>query len=82
MMESIGNINNHHIHLEVRNPKKQAVGVKLKLMACYLMKSNDPVTGKQRKGSRGTTGIGEATPRVRIWHHEAVRQPRKRGGAM
>ena len=50
----------------MRNSKKQAIGAKLKLMACYLMKSDDPVIDNQRKGSQGTTGIIEAMPRVRV----------------
>ena len=57
----------------MRNPKKQVVEEKLKSMACYLMKSDDPVTNKQRRGSWGTTEIGKATPRARVWRHEAVR---------
>ena len=66
----------------MRNPKKQAVEANLKSMACYLMKSDDPATDKQRRGSRGTTRIDKDTPRVRVWRHEAVRWPRRHSGAM
>ena len=42
----------------MRNPKKQAVDKKLKAMACYLIKSDEPATDEQRRESRYTTGIG------------------------
>ena len=57
----------------MRNPKKQAVDKKLKSIACYLMKSNDPVTNNKRRGSWGTTRIDKDKPRVRVWCCEAVR---------
>jgi len=66
----------------VRNPNKQAVDEKLKMMACYLMKSDEPVTDEQRRESRGTTGIDKDTPRVRVWWRETVWWPRRHGGAM
>ena len=50
-MELSRDINNHYIYLEVRNPKKQAVVEKLKSIACYLVKSDDLATDKQRRGS-------------------------------
>ena len=66
----------------MRNPKKQVVEERLKSMACYLKKPNDTATDKQRRGSRGTTRIDKDTPRVRVWHHEAVWRLRGRGSAM
>ena len=66
----------------MRNPKKQAVDEKLKSMACYLMKSDDPATDKQRRESRGTTRIGKVTPRARVWRCEAMQWPRRCGSAM
>ena len=64
----------------MRNPKKQAVDTKLKAMACYLIKSEDPMTNQQRKGPWGTIGIGNV--RLGLGFCEAVRRPRRRGGAV
>ena len=46
-------MNNFNIHLEIRNPKKQAIDTKLEARACYLM---NRCTEEQRNESRGTTG--------------------------
>ena len=46
-------MNNYNIHLEIQNPKKQAIGTKLEAMACYLMNRR---TEEQRNESWGTTG--------------------------
>ena len=45
-------MNNFNIHLEIRNPKKQAIDMKLEAMACYPMNRR---TEEQRNESRGTT---------------------------
>ena len=46
-------MNNDNIHLEIRNPKKQAVDTKLESRACYLTKQR---TKEKRNESRGTIG--------------------------
>ena len=66
----------------MRNPRKQVVGAKLKSMTCYLMKSDDPATEKQRKESLGNTRIDKDTPRVRVWRREAMRCLRVHDSAM
>ena len=52
----------------MRNPKKQVVDEKLKSMACYLMKSDDSATNKQRRGSWGTTRDWQLCLGLGFWH--------------
>ena len=53
-------MNNYNIHLEIQNPKKQAIDTKLEAMACYLMNSDDPAMNQQRKEPWGTTEIDKS----------------------
>ena len=54
-------MNNNNIYLEIRNPKKQAIDMKLEAMTCYLMNQR---TEEQRNGSQGTTGLTMVRVRV------------------
>ena len=66
-------MNNYNIHLEIRNPKKQAIDAKLEAMACYLMNLR---TKEQRNESQGTTGN-----RLGLGFGEAMRHWMGRGDA-
>ena len=52
-------MNNYNIHLEIRNPKKQAIDTKLEAMACYLTNRQ---TEEHRNGNTrappGRQGLG------------------------
>jgi len=57
-------MNKYNIHLEIQNPKKQAIDTKLEAMACYLTNLDDPAMNQQRNGSWGTAGSAMARVRV------------------
>ena len=60
-------MNNFNIHLEIRNPKKQAMDTKLEALACYLM--------NQRMKSRGTDhGAPLGRQRLGLGFGEAMRR--------
>ena len=71
-------MNNYNIHLEIRNPKKQAIDTKLEAMACYLMNQRIDYPTAEEWITRTTE---TAMPRVRV-RSSAVADQRNVGTAM